>query len=102
MAMGGAIAILDGTGDRMAAASMERPRRTTLEVGEVLAEAASGGRFQVTGFVGKGGMGEVYLGRALETGGVVAIKTIPLALADDPKVALRTQFESMALRTLRH
>jgi serine/threonine-protein kinase len=76
--------------------------RTSLALGEVLVDATTGTRFRITGFIGKGGMGEVYLGEAEGSGAAVAIKTIPLALADDPKIALRTQFESQALRALRH
>lgn len=85
-----------------AAVSRERAERTTLALGEVIADASTGARFRITGFLGKGGMGEVYRGEAEGSGAVVAVKTIPLALADDPKIALRTRFESMALRALRH
>jgi serine/threonine protein kinase len=80
----------------------EKAPRTTLSLGEVLEDATTGDRFRITGFIGLGGMGEVYLGQAEGSGAAVAIKTIPLALAADPKVVIRTQFESRALRELRH
>ena len=84
------------------ALSKENPVRTTLALGEVLVDGALGERYRVTGFIGRGGMGEVYLGEAEVSGLVVAIKTIPLALVNDPKIAWRTRFESDALRQLRH
>jgi serine/threonine-protein kinase len=71
-------------------------------LGEVVEDAKGGTRYRVTGFIGKGGMGEVYLGQAEGSGLVVAIKTLPLALVHDKKIALRTQFESKALQELRH
>lgn len=75
-------------------------RGTTLSQGEILADAM-GARFRIVGLIGKGGMGEVYRGEA-EDGRAVAVKTLPLALADDPKLVKRTQFESETLRALRH
>jgi serine/threonine-protein kinase len=62
----------------------------------------SGTKYRIIGFIGRGGMGEVYRAMTLDGRALVAIKTLPLALAADPKVVLRTQFESAALRELRH
>lgn len=85
-----------------AAVSREQARRTTLAMGEILKDATTGARYRITGFIGKGGMGEVYRGETEGSGAVVAVKTIPLALVADPKIELRTRFESMALRAVRH
>ena len=83
-------------------ARIENVERPTLALGEVLLDPASDARFRVTGFLGRGNMGEVHLAETVGTGAPVAIKTILLRLAAEPKVAIRTQFESDALRLLRH
>jgi serine/threonine protein kinase len=83
-------------------ARIENVERPTLALGEVLLDPASDARFRVTGFLGRGNMGEVHLAETVGTGAPVAIKTILLRLAAEPKVAIRTQFESEALRLLRH
>jgi serine/threonine-protein kinase len=84
------------------AVPIENARRATLAIGEVLVDAVTGGRFHITGFVGKGGMGEVYRAVLEDTGTVVALKTIPLALADDPRIAARAQRECSTLLQIRH
>jgi hypothetical protein len=80
-----------------APARLDNVQTTALALGEVLEAPASEGRFRVTGFIGRGKMGEVYLAETEGTGAPVAIKTLPLARAHDPKLALRTQFESEGL-----
>jgi Protein kinase domain len=78
------------------------PPRTCLALGDVVTDPTIQRRYRVEELIGKGGMGEVFRGVCLETAEPCAIKSIPLALADDPKIAVRTQFEAMALRELRH
>jgi TolB-like protein/tetratricopeptide (TPR) repeat protein len=60
------------------------------------------GRFEVTGALGAGGMGEVY--RAIDTtlGREVAIKILPPALASDPQRLARFERESRVLASFKH
>lgn len=59
------------------------------------------GEYQVLGVLGRGGMGEVYQGQA-DDGRLVALKTLPADLADQPTARKRFEREAAALATLHH
>jgi serine/threonine protein kinase len=60
------------------------------------------GRYQVTGELGRGGMGVVYVGLDERTGRRVAIKTLPPQLADNKVAVKRLERESRLLTALEH
>ncbi len=68
-----------------------------IEVGSVLNHM-----FEVTRFIARGGMGEVFEGRNIMSGEKVAIKVILPALAADPKIAAMFRKEAQALLKLQH
>lgn len=60
-------------------------------------------RFEVGSFIGRGGMAEVYQGRDLQTGGLVAIKRLRAdRIADQSETLERLRRESDLLRKLDH
>jgi len=65
-------------------------------IGEKLAH------YEITGLLGKGGMGEVYLARDNSLGRDVALKVLPPELATDPDRLERFQREAKALAALDH
>ena len=71
-------------------------RAPTLKSGDSL------GRFQVTGPLGAGGMGEVYRARDTQLGREVAIKILPPTFAADPLRLARFERESRVLASLKH
>ncbi|MFC3174579.1 serine/threonine-protein kinase [Novosphingobium bradum] len=58
--------------------------------------------FEVTRFIARGGMGEVFEGKNIMSGEKVAIKVILPALAADPKVVAMFRKEAQALLRLQH
>jgi len=83
--------------------SSPKPRaRTALVAGDVVTDPTIRQSYRVAELIGKGGMGEVWRGACVETGVPCAVKTILLALSDDPKSIVRSQLEAMGLRALRH
>ena len=60
------------------------------------------GPYEVTGPLGKGGMGEVYRAKDLKLGRDVAIKVLPNALARDPERLGRFEREAKVLASLNH
>lgn len=60
------------------------------------------GRFELTGVVGAGGMGEVYRARDPGLERAVAIKVIPASFADDPVRLHRFEHEARAAAALNH
>jgi serine/threonine-protein kinase len=59
-------------------------------------------RFRVTGFLGEGGMGEVYAAEDTELGGAVAIKALHPRLAESSKFASRFRREIQIARQVTH
>ena len=60
------------------------------------------GKYEVTGELGRGGMGTVYQARHVELGAVYAVKTISSQLAYEPELLLRFQQEARVMAALRH
>lgn len=60
------------------------------------------GRFKLVRSLGRGGMGEVYEATDVESGGVVALKTIRSGIEDDAAALYRFKQEFRALADLRH
>ena len=60
------------------------------------------GAYQITAFLGAGGMGEVYKARDTRLDRTVAIKIIPAALASDPQFRERFHREARAISQLDH
>ncbi len=58
--------------------------------------------YEITGKLGTGGMGEVYLARDLNLERPVALKVLPTAVAEDASRLKRLQREAKALATLDH
>src|SRR6188474_841197 len=60
------------------------------------------GPFEVEGFVGEGGMAEVYRARDVRLGREVAIKILPEALSADPEARARFEREARTASSLNH
>jgi tetratricopeptide (TPR) repeat protein len=73
------------------------PEEQALETGRVL-----GGRYEILGVVGKGGMGLVYKARDREIDRLVALKVIRRDLARDPSVIKRFRDEIVLARKVTH
>jgi eukaryotic-like serine/threonine-protein kinase len=67
-----------------------------------LAAGSAIGGYQVTGLLGKGGMGEVWRARDTRLGREVAIKALPQAFATDPDRLARFEREAKLLASLNH
>jgi eukaryotic-like serine/threonine-protein kinase len=65
-------------------------------VGQTLAH------YEITGPLGKGGMGEVYRARDTKLGRDVAIKVLPTEMSQDPERLARFDREARSLATLQH
>ena len=60
------------------------------------------GPYQITGLLGRGGMGIVYLGRDTRLDRPVAIKALPAAFMHDDRFRARLRREAMAAAALSH
>ena len=58
--------------------------------------------YEITGSIGKGGMGEVYRARDTKLGRDVAIKVLPNEMSGDPERLARFDREARTLATLQH
>jgi serine/threonine protein kinase len=70
--------------------------RETFLIGKRLAH------YEITGLIGKGGMGEVYRARDTKLGRDVAIKVLPTEMSGDPERLARFDREARTLATLQH
>src|SRR5256885_9912838 len=61
-----------------------------------------GGRYELDGVIGRGGMAEVYRARDLRLDRVVAIKTLRSDLARDPTFQSRFRREAQSAASLNH
>ncbi len=69
----------------------------TFSSGEIIS-----GRFRITDFIGRGGMGEVYKAEDMRLHRPVALKVLPDAIAKDPHYLSRFQREAEAASVLNH
>jgi eukaryotic-like serine/threonine-protein kinase len=60
------------------------------------------GSYEITGLLGKGGMGEVYRARDARLAREVALKVLPEDFARDPKRVARFQREAQVLAAMNH
>ena len=60
------------------------------------------GPYEITEFIGKGGMGEVYRARDTQLKREVALKVLPAAFAEDPERLARFQREAEVVASLDH
>jgi Tol biopolymer transport system component len=58
--------------------------------------------YEITGLLGKGGMGEVYLAHDAKLDRDVAFKVLPVEMSDDPERAARFEREARMLASLQH
>src|SRR5262252_960155 len=58
--------------------------------------------YEITGHLGKGGMGEVYQATDSKLGRLVAVKLLPSAFASDPDRLARFRREAQLLAALNH
>lgn len=77
------------------------PGDRTPDVPESLRRALSG-KIDLQRLLGKGGMGEVYLGRELSLDRLVAVKILPPSAAGDPDLVKRFLREARLAARLRH
>src|SRR3954470_13816509 len=61
-----------------------------------------GGRYELDGVIGRGGMAEVYRARDLRLDRIVAIKTLRTDLARDPTFQARFRREAQSAASLNH
>ena len=74
----------------------DNPGKVTLQPGRCL------GPYEVVAALGAGGMGEVYRARDTRLGRDVALKVLPVALADDADRRRRFEGEARAVAALNH
>ena len=61
-----------------------------------------GGRYELGGVIGRGGMAEVYRGRDIRLDRIVAVKTLRADLARDPAFQERFRREAQSAASLSH
>ena len=79
--------------------SLARPRTAP---GSHLTQGARLGPYEITGFLGAGGMGEVYRAHDTNLNRVVALKLLPVAVAADPDRLRRFEQEARTASALTH
>ena len=80
----------------------KEPMRTGSGGGEAVGPGRQIGAFRIEEELGRGGMGVVYLAHDTELDRLVAIKSLPVALATDSEALSRFQREARILASLNH
>jgi hypothetical protein len=83
--------------EEAASSPAARGRGQSLEPGRIL-----GGRYEITGFIGAGGMGAVYSARHVHTGRDLAVKVLLPEFADRDDLMARFRAEARAAGALDH
>ena len=78
------------------------PLRTRPERFDTLGPGSRIGPYEITEFIGQGGMGEVYRAHDVNLDRTVALKLLPLEVADDPDRVHRFEEEARAASALSH
>ena len=86
-----------GREDDAASPAGGRGREDTLQPGQIL-----GGRYEITGYIGAGGMGAVYAAKHARTGRELAVKVLLPELATRPALMQRFMAEARAAGGLNH
>ena len=73
-----------------------KPKHTDELIGQTM------GQYEITGLLGRGGMGSVYKGRQTSLNRDVAIKVLPLRLAEDADFVERFHREARAAAAITH
>ena len=77
-------------------------RRTVTQVRDVTQQRLLGGRYEIDGVVGRGGMAEVFRARDIRLNRIVAVKTLRNDLARDQTFQARFQREAQSAASLNH
>jgi serine/threonine protein kinase len=83
--------------DDAAGSGSDRIWMTTFGAGQLIA-----GRYRIDRFVGRGGMGEVYLAHDVVLGEPVALKTLLSTISDNPQAIHRLLWEARLARRISH
>jgi serine/threonine protein kinase len=83
--------------DDAAGSGCDRIWMTTFGAGQLIA-----GRYRIDRFVGRGGMGEVYLAHDAVLGEPVALKTLLSTISDNPQAIHRLLWEARLARRISH
>lgn len=83
--------------DASAPVATDRVWMTTFGAGQLI-----GGRYRIDRFIGRGGMGEVYLAHDAVLGEPVALKTLLSTISDNPHAIRRLLCEARLARRISH
>jgi hypothetical protein len=81
---------------------MDEQARDATKARDMAERRLLGGRYELDGVVGRGGMAEIYRARDLRLGRIVAVKTLREDLAGDPTFQARFRREAQSAASLNH
>ncbi|HEY2867636.1 MAG TPA: protein kinase [Pyrinomonadaceae bacterium] len=92
----------DGEGSFLGDAGFELGLRLLATSGDLLSSGQEFGNYTIAGFLGRGGMGEVYLAEDIRLGRLVALKVLPTDVASARDRTRRFILEARAASALNH
>ena len=95
-------AVASGPGETTRTFAAGPHSRDLLDHGRFVPGTVLGGRYRITGIIGRGGMGEVYRADDLKLGQTVALKFLPESLAADGGKLARFHNEVRIARQISH